>query len=503
MNVNLIAGLYGVARLLAVAFAILASGPVALADDRPHIVVILCDDLGWGDLSCYGHPHIRTPRLDHLAKDGIRFTSFYSAAPVCSPARVGLLTGRDPNRAGVYDWIPSIEQRGASGLASRHLVHLRAEEVTLPHLLRQAGYATAMAGKWHCNAIFNDPRQPQPTDAGFDHWMATQNNAAPSHENPENYVRNGEPLGRLEGYSCRLAAAEGIAWMESHARRHADQPFFLYLPFHEPHEPVASPPELVAGYEGVARSHEEAQYFANVENMDRAVGDILDALDRLGLAENTIVLFTSDNGPETLNRYRGSERSFGSPGPLRGMKLWTTEAGFRVPGIVRWPGKSPAGVTTDEPVSSLDLLPTLAAVAKAELPPDLKLDGSNMMELLLGGTAARSRPLFWVYYNAINEQRVALRDGPWKLLARLDGGELPKVSNLTEATIDSVRKAKLTDFSLYRLTEDIHEATDLATEEPERLAELTDVMESLYREMTASMHVWPVSELPAADEPTR
>ncbi len=317
--------------------AIFVASPTVHADGPPNFVVILCDDLGWGDLSCYGHPHIRTPRLNRLAGEGIRFTSYYSAAPVCSPSRVGLLTGRNPNRAGVYDWIPQANQRDAAPL-SRNLVHMRAEEVTLPGLLRTAGYATAMAGKWHCNAAFNDPRQPQPGDAGFDHWMATQNNAHPSHENPTNYVRNGKRVGPLQGFSCRLAAAEGITWLESHVAHRPDQPFFLYLPFHEPHEPVMSPPELVAGYSKVARNEDEAQYFANVENVDRAVGDVLDALDRLQVADNTLVLFTSDNGPETLKRYPAGKRSYGSPGPLRGMKLWTTDGGFRVPGIVRWPG---------------------------------------------------------------------------------------------------------------------------------------------------------------------
>jgi arylsulfatase A len=471
--------------------ALLAPAALGVEHDRPNIVIILCDDLGWGDLQSYGHPHIRTPRLDRLAAEGLRFTSCYSAAPVCSPARVGLLTGRDPNRAGVYDWIPSVEQRPASSVASRHLVHLRREELTLPQVLRRAGYATAMAGKWHCNAIFNDPQQPQPGDAGFDHWLATQNNAAPSHENPINYVRNGQPVGRLEGYSCRLAAAEGIAWMETHVRQHPDQPFFLYLPFHEPHEPVASPPELVRKYRSVARNDQEAEYFANVEHLDHAVGEVLDALDRLERADNTLVFFTSDNGPETLHRHGGADRSYGSPGPLRGMKLWTTEAGFRVPGILRWPGKTPAGGTTDVPVSSLDLLPTLAHLAGAELPSDRTLDGMNVVELFRGNEIERSRPLFWVYYNAINEQRVALRDGPWKLLAKLDGGELSKASNLTESSIDAARQAQLTDFSLYRLTDDIGEASDLSADEPEVLQELSETMGELYRELTAGMHAWP------------
>lgn len=462
------------------------------AESRPNIVIILCDDLGWGDLGCYGHPHIRTPRLDRLAGEGIRFTSFYSAAPVCSPSRVGFMTGRNPCRAGIYDWIPQANPRNGTPL-NRQLVHMRAEEITLPKLLRQAGYATAMAGKWHCNAAFNHPSQPQPGDAGFDHWMATQNNAHPSHENPDNYVRNGKRVGPMQGYSCRLAAAEGIAWVDSHVRRQPDQPFFLYLPFHEPHEPVKSPPDLVAGYKAVARNEDEAEYFANIENVDLAVGDVLDALDRLKVADNTLVLFSSDNGPETLKRYPAGQRCYGSPGPLRGMKLWTTDGGFRVPGIVRWPGHALAGTTCDEPVSSLDLLPTLTALAEAKIPPSLTLDGTNIAAALHGREFQRSKPLFWIYYNALNEQRVALRDGPWKLLARLDGGQFPRTENITASTAPAARAAKLTDFSLYRIQDDVSESKDLSQLEPRQLAELTVKMEALYRELTTTMHVWPDS----------
>lgn len=483
----------------------LAVAPAAHGDDaapsRPNFVVILTDDLGWGDLASQGHPHIRTPNLDLMAEQGLRFTSCYSAAPVCSPARVGLLTGRSPNRAGVFDWIPSVDQANMAGRQSRHLVHLRAEEITLPQLLRQAGYATAMAGKWHCNAAFNDPRQPQPGDAGFDHWFATQNNAAPSHENPVNFVRNGEPVGEVEGYSCRIVTDEGIAWLERHLEADAEQPFFLYLAYHEPHEPVASPPELVAGYLDVADNEDEAQYFANVENLDAAVGDLLDALDRLGLADDTLVFFTSDNGPETLGRYRGASRSYGSPGPLRGMKLWTTEAGVRVPGILRWPARVEGGRVIDDPVSALDLLPTFSGLAGVETPDGLALDGGDLTQLLTGEGPAPGRSLFWFFYDAINEQRAALRSGPWKLLASLESGDepLPRLSNITEANAGLVRDARLTNFSLYRLTEDIGEAEDVSGAYPEVLQRLSRELESLHRELAGSMHFWPDKPLP--DDP--
>lgn len=495
--------------LVAIAFVSFAPTPGLTAtaptpSAPPNVVLIFVDDLGYADLGCYGAKDIRTPHLDRLAADGIRFTSCYSAAPVCSPSRVGLLTGRNPNRAGVYDWIPAATERSAQE-HSRHLVHLRKNEVTLPRLLQQAGYATALAGKWHCNARFNDPAQPQPGDAGFDHWFGTQNNAAPSHENPVNFVRNGQPVGPQTGYSCQLVAREAVGWLEAQRARQPAQPFFLYVAFHEPHEPVASPPDLVARYRDVARDADEAQYFANVENMDRAMGELLGALDRLKLADNTIVFFTSDNGPETLRRYPGARRSYGTPGPLRGMKLWTTEAGFRVPGILRWPAQVKAGQVTDEAVSSLDLLPTLAALARAKVPDGLALDGADFRPALQGRPIARPRPLFWVYFNALNDQRVAMRDGPWKLLARIDGGSMPRYTNITTATAPQVRAAKLTDVSLYRLTDDIGEARDVSAEQPARLRELSAKMEAHYRELATTMHVWPEETgsgaAPAATKP--
>ncbi len=480
-------------RALLLSFLVLAlTLVVALTAERPNLVVILCDDLGYGDLACYGHPHIQTPNLDQLAAQGMRLTSCYSAAPVCSPSRVGLLTGRSPNRAGVFDWIPHTQQTRLAGKDSRHLVHLRQEEVTLPRLLRQSGYATAVCGKWHCNAAFNSPDQPQPNDAGFDHWFATQNNAGPSHENPVNFIRNGEPVGPLEGFSCQLVTEEAIGWLERLRQAQPDKPFFLYVPFHEPHEPVASPPELVAKYAGKARNEDEAQYFANVENLDAAVGRLMAALERLGVADNTLVFFSSDNGPETLLRYPGGKRSYGSPGPLRGMKLWTTEAGSRVAGILRWPGRIQPGQVRDEPVSSLDLLPTFTALAGAELPAGLELDGTDISAFLRGAESiTRERPLFWVYFNALNEQRVVMREGDWKVLARLDGGGLARLENITTASASQVRAAKLTDFELYHVAGDIGESTDLSQREPEKLKELSARLETLYRGLVNTMHVWP------------
>ncbi|HAW98293.1 MAG TPA: arylsulfatase [Opitutae bacterium] len=444
---------------------------------RPNVVVVLCDDLGYGDLACYGHPKIKTPHLDRMAEGGIRFTDFYSSAPVCSPSRVGLLTGRSPNRAGVYDWIP-----GGRG------VHMRTSEVTIPHLLKKAGYATCMSGKWHCNGKFNSPQQPQPDAAGFDHWFGTQNNASPSHENPKNFVRNGKVVGPLKGFSCQLVMDEALGWLKKQQARDAEQPFFLYVAFHEPHEPVASPKEMVNQYDGVAKNLNQAQYFANVTNVDAAVGKLMKTLKSMKLDENTLVVFTSDNGPETLLRYGPrSGRSFGVADPLRGMKLWTTEAGFRVAGIMRWPARIEPGQVSGRVVSALDFLPTFCELAGTKPPKDLALDGTSFLPALEDKPVKREKPLVWVYYNALNNRRVAMRDGQWKVLAKLSIGKLKTIDS---RNADQVKGATLSDFQVFDLSQDVGEKEDLAKANPVKLAELKKKLQTHYRELVEGSHVW-------------
>ena len=476
-----------------VATEIALSAHVARADERPNIVVILCDDLGYGDLECYGHPRIKTPHLNKLAAEGIRFTSFYSAAPVCSPSRVGLLTGRSPNRAGVYDWIPPA---GGPRPDAREQVHMRSSEITIARLLKSAGYDTCMSGKWHCNSRFNKSNQPQPGDFGFDHWFGTQNNAAPSHENPKNYVRNGEAAGPLEGYSCQLAVDEVLTWLDQREKPDAADdvtPFFVYLAFHEPHEPVASPPKLVERYSPVTQDADEAQYFANVANVDEAVGRFVTALDERKLRENTLIIFTSDNGPETLRRYKGAGRSWGTPGPLRGMKLHTHDAGFRVAGIVNWQGRIEGGQTNDTPISSLDFLPTFCHLAHTEL-PEVALDGTNILPVLDSKEFERPKPLVWCYFNALNEARVAMRHGRWKVLAQLNGGKLPRMSNLTGQRVESVKKAQLTNFEIYDITKDVGEENNLVNSDGPEIAELQKLLTTSYHELVDGSHVWTPAE---------
>jgi arylsulfatase A len=453
---------------------------------KPNIVVILCDDLGYGDLSSFGHPHIRTPHLDRMAAHGLKMTSFYSAAPVCSPSRAGLLTGRSPNRAGIYDWIPGGNSRRGDRM------YLKDSEVTIPKLLKKAGYQTALSGKWHCNGYFNSDEQPQPDDHGFDHWFATQNNASPNHRNPRNFVRNGEPVGELQGYSCQLVVDEGIRWLEN---REPELPFFLYVAFHEPHLPIESPPELVEQYRPHTVNEDQAQYFANVANMDAAVGRLLQYLEDHGLDRDTLVLFSSDNGPETRTRYPAAARAWGSPGPLKGMKLWTTEAGFRVSGIAQWPGRIAPGQVSDTPVSALDFLPTFCRLAGVDL-PTRELDGTDMSPIFAGAAIPREKPLLWCYYNALNETQVALRDGPWKILARLevDGEPLAKQHAILETNVREIKKARLGSFELYNVHSDVREYHEASALRPAVFERMKALLIREYTELLDDSPAWPAVE---------
>jgi len=455
-----------------------AAAMIAGAAERPNFLVILCDDLGYGDLACYGHPTIKTPNLDRLATQGIRFTDCYSAAPVCSSSRAGLMTGRTPCRLGVYDWI-----------SAGHPMHLRREETTIATLLKGAGYATCHVGKWHLNGKFNSPDQPQPGDHGFEHWMSTQNNAAPSHENPTNFVRNGERIGKQEGYSCEVVSREAIHWLKN--LRDKGKPFFQFVCFHEPHEPIASPPDLVAQYPQATKEG-EALYYANVANVDRSVGRLLATLDELKLADSTLVLFSSDNGPETLKRYPTGWRSHGSPGPLRGMKLHLYDGGIRVAGLLRYPPRVKPGQTVNTPVCSLDLLPTFCELASVPLPTGRELDGTSIVPLLDGRAVERRTPLYWHYFRSIGAPKAAMRVGDFMVLGHWDGPQLPPGASVHQGDCEAIKAAKLVKFELYNLKDDLGQTTDLAEKEPARLKELTAHLVKKYEQVRDEGPVWDV-----------
>ncbi len=205
--------------------------------------------------------------------------------------------------------------------------------------------------------------------------------------------------------------------------------------------------------------------------------------------DNTLIVFTSDNGPETLNRYRGAQRSYGTPGPLRGMKLHTTDAGFRVAGIANWKGHIEPGQVVDTPVSSLDFLPTFCQLAGTDL-PSVALDGTVMLPALHGKPLAREKPLIWAYFNALNEHRVAMRDGKYKVLAKLDGGTMEKMTNITSELLPKLREAALTDIEIYDVTQDINESKNLAEENLGLANEMKQKLERAFRELVTTSHVW-------------
>jgi arylsulfatase A len=452
-----------------------AAGLGALQGKRPNVVIALCDDLGYGDIACYGNRTIRTPNLDRFAGEGLRFTSFYAAAPVCSPSRAGLLTGRTPNRLGIYNWIPADNP-----------MYLRHDEATFAKLLQRAGYRTAHVGKWHCNGKFGSPDQPQPDSHGFDHWFSTQNNAAPTHQDPVNFVRNGSPVGPLQGHSSALIVDEAIRWLKSGNQA---QPFCLFVCFHSPHEPIATPSEFVNMYPGATKEG-EALYYGNVTHTDSEFGRLMKHLDSAGLRENSFVLFTSDNGPETLNRYKGAWRSHGTAKPLRSMKLSMYEGGYRVPGIVRWPGVTKAAHTTDEPACGLDVLPTLCELAGVEARTK-PLDGQSLVPMLKGERMQRAKPLHWHYYGAIDHATASLRDGDWKIV----GG--PKVRPpgaggqfSPQQHMPIIKDEQLEVFELYNLRSDPAETRDLAASEPARFQELKKHLLAVHREVQAEGVDW-------------
>jgi arylsulfatase A len=382
------------------------------------------------------------------------------------------MTGRTPTRLGIRNWIPQDSP-----------VHLAKTEVTIATLLRKAGYATCQAGKWHLNGEFNQPTQPQPSDHGFDHWFATQNNALPNHRNPDNFVRNGKPVGKLEGYSAHLVVDEAIGWLNK--GRDKAKPSFLYVCFHEPHEPIATDPKYAKFYPSDDPSF--TAHHGNITQMDDAFGRLMEALDKQGVADNTVVFFTSDNGP-AITAYH----PHGSAGPLRDKKGSLYEGGIRVPGILRWRGKAKPGSTSDEPVCGVDLLPTACAIANVKPPQDRKLDGTSFLPVLDGKSIQRETPLYWHFNRAIGDPKVAMRVGDWKILATIDKPPVPPLSN--DITIEDekrVKEAKPGTFALYNLKRDVGETTDLSAKEPEKLAELKTLLERKYREVQDETPTWP------------
>jgi len=402
--------------------------PPVVSMSKPNIVVVLADDMGWGDSGTYGNELIQTPNMDKLAARGLKFTQAYSAAGVCSPSRSAILTGRTPYRNGVW--------RHLSGV---HQSHLRASEITYPELLREIGYETCHVGKWHLlsRQQYANPEFPQVGEqGGYDYWFATHNNADPSHKNPDNFYRNGEALGVLEGYSAPLVADEAIHWLKD--LRNPEKPFVLSVWFHEPHKPIATDVKFADLY----GDHKNKVYMGNISQMDYALGQVMHTLDEIGVTENTLIFFSSDNGPV---RSEG-----GSSGGLRGGKRSSYEGGIRVPGIMSWPGHIQPGTETETPIIGTDIFTTVLDIVDVPVPVDRTIDGVSLLPVFDGKTVTRTTPLYWRTHVSDPNDRSAIRIGDWKLI----GNDL------------------MTEFELYNIEADWQEGNDLASEMPEKTDEL-------------------------------
>jgi arylsulfatase A-like enzyme len=391
----------------------------------PNILLIYVDDLGFGDLGSYGHPVIQTPNIDALARDGMTFSNYYAPSALCSPSRAGVLTGRNPYRTGIKSWIP--EDSG---------VFLREEEITLAEVLKAAGYATALVGKWHLNSDLGSEDEPQPTDQGFDYFYGHNAFQIPTNRNPSNIYRGRELLPAQQGYTAQLYVDEAIRWLEENDE---SQPFFLYLGMAEPHTPIENPVEYNALYQQhtngpivpipsgglnvpvdllVARG--PGEYYANITYMDAQLGKLFAWLAEKELSDNTVVVFTSDNGPVTPDWINWWEvNAYGSTGGYRGRKHYLYEGGIRVPAIVRYPALVEAGSRSDELVIGTDLFVTLALLGGGEIPGDRLIDGIDVRSVLSGHTL-EERTVFWALDSELDLEYV-IRRGNWKLFIDREG----------------------------------------------------------------------------------
>ena len=424
---------------LILASALILIAPGLLAVPRSNILLVYVDDLGFGDLGSYGHPTIKTPNIDSLASEGLRFTSNYSPSALCSPSRAGLLTGRTPYRTGIKSWIPH-----DSG------IYLRDEEITLAEVLKDAGYSTALIGKWHLNSNLGSNTEPQPTEQGFDYYYGHNAYQLPHNHNPTNIFRGKTALPAQRGYTADLYADETIDWLR---RRDASKPFFIYLSMAEPHTSFANPPaynemyadftrgEIVPISSGLEKPPKDqliargpGEYYANISYMDAQVGRVFDWLRENNLYDNTVVVFSSDNGPVTENWINWWEvNAHGSSGGFRGRKHFLYEGGIRVPAIIRHPDAVEAGIVSDAAVIGMDWFVTLAKMGGGKIPDDREIDGIDIAPVFLGKELP-ARSLFWAL-QAASDLEFAVRSGSWKLM--LNGrGEPRELYNLAQDPLE-------------------------------------------------------------------
>jgi len=428
--------------------------PVSAADRSPNVVFFLVDDMGWIDPACYGNPFHETPNIDRLAADGMRFTQAYAACPVCSPTRASILTGRYPATIGLTDFIPGHQRPWARLTVPQFHQQLPLEEVTIAEALRPAGYTSAAFGKWHLGGAEHEPDRQ-----GFDERLVTSGR----HFYPN--VRTTPPLDAPDGaYLADVLTSRAEAFME----QHREKPFFLYLSHYAVHIPLEADAGLTAKYEAKEPKPpgrvNHPVYAAMVEHVDRSLGRIVAKIDELHLAEDTLLVFFSDNGG--LNRSANGGPQVMVNTPLRNEKGSLYEGGIRVPLIVRRPGRVRAGTVCEEPVSSVDFLPTFTDLAGMVDSPANPVDGVSLKPLLEQSGRLAPRALYWHYPHYHHTTPAgAIRDGDWKLIEYFEDGR-------TE---------------LYHVTDDLSETTDLAGRHPDMTARLKERLANWRHRVSANM----------------
>lgn len=441
------------------------------AESKPNFIIIFTDDQGYGDLSCYGGTHVSTPRIDRMAEEGSRLTSFYVAAPVCTPSRAALMTGSYPQRVdmGTGSNFPVLLAGDSKGL--------NPDEITIAEVLKSAGYKTGMFGKWH----LGDQPEFLPTRQGFDEFFGIpySHDIHPFHPSQKKFKF--PPLPLLDGekvietdpdadYLTKRITERAVKFIEENR----DEPFFVYIPHPLPHVPLHvapefmedAPKEVVAGLEnekGVDYHAREKLFRESIAEIDWSVGRILDTLKANGLDENTLVIFTSDNG---AGRYRSPD-PLNHSGPLTGMKGSTFEGGMREPTVIRWPGRIPAGKDNDELMTAMDLLPTFANLAGADVPSDRVIDGKDVTSVLLGHEKSPHEAFF---YHKVNELQ-AVRSGKWKLHLGINKGSKKN------------RRAP----ALYDLESDIGEKKNVLAEHPDVEKRLRQLVTEFQKELSQNI----------------
>ncbi len=433
-----------------IAFLLVCS---AQAAPKPNVVLILADDLGWTDLKCFGSDLYQTPNIDKLAKDGMKFTQHYSACTVCSPTRAAILTGKYPARTHITDWIPGLPPENPKLLVPEWTKYLPHAEANLGKVFKAAGYTTASIGKWHLGG-----EEYYPEKQGFDLNIAgTDKPAPPTYYAPWNITNLTE--GSAGDYLTDRIGTEAVKFIE----QNKSKPFFLYLPHFGVHTPIQGRPDVVEKYRAMKRNgltHSNAVYAAMVESVDATVGQIRQKLNELKLADNTIVIFTSDNGgrvPTTSNH------------PLRVGKGSCYEGGTRVPFIIHWPGVTKPGSVNETPVISMDYYPTLLEICgvKSVATPD----GLSLVPLLRGNGQLKRDALFWHYPHYQHYQLGgttpygAIREGDFKLIEFFDDMRV----------------------ELYNLKEDLGEKNNLAKAMPDKVNHLRERLHAWRKEVGAQM----------------